>query len=81
MLGKLVATFAFMAFILPHEPDIGMGQQATFASIQLGQAQLVLFTALDKVRADLKANGVSDGDARSIAGARQQHLMRRLFSH
>jgi hypothetical protein len=57
MLWKLVATFAFLALVLPHEPNIGMGRPSAFPPGVLERVRTEMFYALDKVRADLKANG------------------------
>jgi hypothetical protein len=43
--------------VLPHEPNIGMGRLSAFPPVVIERSQAAIFCALDKVRADLKANG------------------------
>jgi hypothetical protein len=57
MIWKPILTLAFLAMAVPHEPNIGMGKPATFALPQLALAHSALLAALERVRADLKANG------------------------
>ena len=68
MLMKLVLAFAFVLLILPPEPDLGMGTPTAFLPIEIEHIQTALFVALDKVRADLKANG----GVKRLAGPKAQ---------
>jgi hypothetical protein len=56
MLWKLGITFALVMLILPHIPGPGMGAPTALLPVEIGRFQTALFDALDKVRADLKAN-------------------------
>ena len=56
MLWKLVATFAFLALFLPHDPNVGIGRSSELIPAVLERAQTAMFDALNKVRADLRAN-------------------------
>ena len=57
MLWKAILAFAFLAALVPHEPDIGMGRAPAFAPAEIERARLVFVAALDRVRTDLKQNG------------------------
>ena len=57
MFWKLALTFAFMVLILPHEPNLGVGNPTAFAPVVLVRVETAIFEGLDRVRADLKANG------------------------
>ena len=60
MVWKAILTFAFMAALLPHEPDIGFGHASARAVLE--PAHVAILAALDRVRADLKAHGVHHYD-------------------
>jgi hypothetical protein len=53
MLGKLIVLFAVTAIVVL---DMGRGSQAAFSPGVLERVQVPMFVALDRVRADLKAN-------------------------
>lgn len=57
MLWKALLTLAFMAALLPHEPDIGLGKAPAFVPAEIEHAHSVLLAALDRVRMDLRENG------------------------
>ena len=57
MLWKAILTLAFMAALVPHDPDVGLGKTPAFVPAELENVHVVLLTAVDRVRADLKENG------------------------
>ena len=57
MLWKLGITFTFVMLILPLIPDFGMGAPEALLPVEIRHTQAALFVALNKVRADLKAEG------------------------
>ncbi|MEI9887778.1 MAG: hypothetical protein WDN08_14995 [Rhizomicrobium sp.] len=56
MLLKLIATLAFMALILPLEPDLGLGKPLAFASVDFDNVHNAALAAVTRIRADFKAN-------------------------
>jgi hypothetical protein len=76
MLWKLLVTLVFVVLFLPHEPDLRMGRPTSFSPIILERIQTALFDALDKVRADLKANR---GDGRSYRLSKCIYAEARVF--
>jgi hypothetical protein len=56
MLWKPGITFIFVMLFLPRIPDLGMGVPDALLPVGIEHIQVTLFDALDKVRADLKAN-------------------------
>lgn len=57
MITKAILAFALVWLLMPPEPGLGIGSSQTMsASSYLRHAHMVAFDALDRVRADLKAN-------------------------
>ena len=56
MLWKALLTLAFMAAMVPHQPDVGLGKAPTIVPVEIEHAQIVLLEALERVRVDLREN-------------------------
>jgi len=57
MIVKPIVVLAFMALMLPNEPDLGMGKR-TIVPAGLEGAHVVMLGALDRVQADFNAHGL-----------------------
>ena len=57
MIGKVIITAAFVILAVPHEPDLGLGRPAPVPVAGAAQARDILWSALDRVQADLTAHG------------------------